>query len=103
MLARTEEEFELYQSMDIDRRRDEAAKGFGQRKPRLMEDDELPQWLLKDEYEVERLTYEEEEDKMFGRGSRQRKEVDYSDQLTDKQFMKVISLIYILHHHERFV
>jgi SWI/SNF-related matrix-associated actin-dependent regulator of chromatin subfamily A protein 2/4 len=38
---------------------------------------------------VERLTYEEEEDKLFGRGSRQRKEVDYSDSLTEKQWIKV--------------
>ncbi|XP_064626963.1 probable global transcription activator SNF2L2 isoform X2 [Lineus longissimus] len=89
MLARTEEEFEIYQSMDIERRREEA-KTFGGRKPRLMEDDELPTWLLKDEREVERLTFEDEEDKIFGRGSRQRKEVDYSDQLTDKQFLKAI-------------
>ena len=39
--------------------------------------------------QVDRLTYEEEEDKMFGRGSRARKEVDYSDALTDKQFLRV--------------
>lgn len=32
---------------------------------------------------------EEEEEKMFGRGSRQRKEVDYSDQLTEKQWLRV--------------
>lgn len=38
---------------------------------------------------MERLTYEEEEDKLFGRGSRQRKEVDYSDSLTEKQWIKV--------------
>ena len=40
--------------------------------------------------QVERLTCEEEEEKMFGRGSRQRKEVDYSaDSLTDKQWLRV--------------
>ena len=39
--------------------------------------------------QVERLTMEEEEEKMFGRGSRQRKEVDYSDSLTDKQWLRV--------------
>ena len=39
--------------------------------------------------QVERLTFEDEEDKMFGRGSRQRKDVDYSDALTDKQWLKV--------------
>jgi len=38
---------------------------------------------------VERLAFEEEEEKLFGRGGRQRKEVDYSDQLTDREFMEV--------------
>ena len=50
MLARTEDEFEIYQQMDLDRRREEARQI--PRKPRLMEEDELPGWLLKDEDEV---------------------------------------------------
>ena len=54
-----------------------------------MEEDDLPSWILKDDAEVERLTCEEEEEKLFGRGSRQRKEVDYSDSLTEKQWLKV--------------
>lgn len=54
-----------------------------------MEEDDMPGWILKDDAEVERLTCEEEEEKMFGRGSRQRKEVDYSDSLTEKQWLKV--------------
>lgn len=75
------------QRMDLDRRREEARNP--KRKPRLMEEDDLPGWILKDDAEVERLTCEEEEEKMFGRGSRQRKEVDYSDSLTEKQWLKV--------------
>ena len=43
--------------------------------------------------QVDRLTAEEAEEKMFGRGSRNRKEVDYSDALTDKQFLRVCSNI----------
>ena len=50
MLARGEDEFEIYQKMDIDRRRNEARDS--NRKPRLMEVDELPTWLVKDEQEV---------------------------------------------------
>ncbi|EEC12006.1 smarca4, putative, partial [Ixodes scapularis] len=88
MIARNEEELELFQKMDIDRRRDEAR--CIKRKPRLMEEDELPKWLLKDDAEVERLTNEEEEDKIFGRGNRQRKEVDYSDALTDKEWLRAV-------------
>lgn len=50
--------------------------------------------------QVERLTYEEEEDKIFGRGSRSRKEVDYSDSLTEGQWLRVSrnSLLYISDH-----
>uniref|UniRef100_T1JZ96 Uncharacterized protein n=2 Tax=Tetranychus urticae TaxID=32264 RepID=T1JZ96_TETUR len=88
MIARSEDEFELFQQMDIDRRRAEARDP--RRKPRLMEENELPSWLLKDDAEVERLTQEEEEEDKFGRGSRQRKEVDYSDALTERQFLKAI-------------
>lgn len=73
--------------MDLDRRREDARNP--KRKPRLMEEDDMPGWILKDDAEVERLTCEEEEEKMFGRGSRQRKEVDYSDSLTEKQWLKV--------------
>lgn len=88
MIARNEEEFELFQKLDLDRRREEARNP--KRKPRLMEEDEMPAWLLKDDAEVDRLTNEEEEDKLFGRGSRQRKEVDYSDAFTEKQWLRAI-------------
>jgi hypothetical protein len=37
------------------------------------------------QYEVE------EEEKVFGRGTRQRKEVDYTDSLTEKEWLKVSS------------
>uniref|UniRef100_A0A8C2AYI5 SWI/SNF related, matrix associated, actin dependent regulator of chromatin, subfamily a, member 4a n=1 Tax=Cyprinus carpio TaxID=7962 RepID=A0A8C2AYI5_CYPCA len=87
MIARSEEEFDHFMRMDLDRRREDARNP--KRKPRLMEEDELPTWIMKDDAEVERLTCEEEEEKMFGRGSRQRKEVDYSDSLTEKQWLKV--------------
>ncbi|XP_061084008.1 transcription activator BRG1 isoform X1 [Conger conger] len=87
MIARSEEEFDHFMRMDLDRRREDARNP--KRKPRLMEEDELPSWIIKDDAEVERLTCEEEEEKMFGRGSRQRKEVDYSDSLTEKQWLKV--------------
>ncbi|XP_061423760.1 transcription activator BRG1-like isoform X1 [Lethenteron reissneri] len=88
MIARNEDEFDLFMRMDLDRRREEARNP--RRKPRLMEEDELPGWILKDDAEVERLTCEEEEEKMFGRGTRHRKDVDYSDSLTEKQWLRAI-------------
>jgi hypothetical protein len=42
--TRSEEEFEKFQQMDIERRRQEAALG-ADRKPRLMEESELPPFL----------------------------------------------------------
>uniref|UniRef100_A0A8B9L6A0 SWI/SNF related, matrix associated, actin dependent regulator of chromatin, subfamily a, member 2 n=1 Tax=Astyanax mexicanus TaxID=7994 RepID=A0A8B9L6A0_ASTMX len=88
MIARNEDEFELFMRMDLDRRREDARNP--KRKPRLMEEDELPSWIIKDDAEVERLTCEEEEEKMFGRGSRHRRDVDYSDAMTEKQWLRAI-------------
>ncbi|EPY81655.1 putative global transcription activator SNF2L2 isoform b [Camelus ferus] len=88
MIARREEEFDLFMRMDMDRRREDARNP--KRKPRLMEEDELPSWIIKDDAEVERLTCEEEEEKIFGRGSRQRRDVDYSDALTEKQWLRML-------------
>uniref|UniRef100_A0A673XJ38 SWI/SNF related BAF chromatin remodeling complex subunit ATPase 2 n=1 Tax=Salmo trutta TaxID=8032 RepID=A0A673XJ38_SALTR len=88
MIARNEDEFELFMSMDLDRRREDARNP--KRKPRLMEEDELPSWIVKDDAEVERLTCEEEEEKIFGRGSRRRGDVDYSDALTEKQWLRLL-------------
>lgn len=91
MVARTESEFELFQKMDLERRREEAKLGSA-RKSRLIEESELPDWLVKEDDEVDRWTYEDNEDSLLGRGTRQRKEVDYTDSLTEKEWLKVINL-----------
>jgi SWI/SNF-related matrix-associated actin-dependent regulator of chromatin subfamily A member 2/4 len=86
MIARSEEEYELFQRMDIERRRIEAT---GQnRKPRLMEESELPAWLLKDDADLQALRDEANALLAKAPGPRQRKEVDYSDQLTEREFLK---------------
>eukprot|EP00794_Sanderia_malayensis_P007888 gene7887-8741_t len=91
MIARTEDEFEEYQKMDFERKRNEPREaGSLRRRPRLMQATELPKWLLKNEDEIDQLTWEEEKDKMFRLGKRERKDVDYSDSLTDRQFLKAI-------------
>ncbi|KAI4459651.1 snf2/rad54 helicase family [Holotrichia oblita] len=89
MVARTESEFELFQKMDLERRREEAKLGPA-RKSRLIEENELPDWLVKDEDEVDRWNYDDQDDSLLGRGTRQRKEVDYSDSLTEKEWLKAI-------------
>lgn len=88
MVARTESEFELFQKMDLERRREEAKLGSA-RKSRLLEISELPDWLVKEDDEVERWGYDDVEDSLLGRGTRQRKEVDYTDSLTEKEWLKV--------------
>lgn len=117
MIARRETEFETYQRMDIERRREDAKLGAN-RKSRLVEEAELPEWLVKDDEEVvfvvndilakgtcivfydeqrfplsqvESWTYGEDPSTQvgMGRGSRMRREVDYSDSLREKEWLKV--------------
>ena len=66
MIARSEAEFEKFQQMDIDRRRADAALG-DERKPRLMEESELPPFLLEEPPSEDE---EDEEQKLLelGRG-----------------------------------
>uniref|UniRef100_A0A8D9BFX2 ATP-dependent helicase brm n=1 Tax=Cacopsylla melanoneura TaxID=428564 RepID=A0A8D9BFX2_9HEMI len=88
MIARSEDEFQLFQKMDAERRKVET-------KSRLVEVKELPVWMVKDDEEVENSMYEEERERekqeaLMGRGSRQRKQVDYTDSLTEREWLKVI-------------
>lgn len=54
-----------------------------------MEISELPTWLTKDPKELENSILDQETLDLVGRGARQRKEVDYSDSLTEKEWLKV--------------
>ena len=54
---------------------------------RLITEDELPDWLKNDVEEVEK-TLENDED--FGKGRRQRKDIDYSDHLTEREFVNAL-------------
>ncbi len=87
MIARSEEEYNLFNRMDRERRHAEAR--MVNRKPRLLEISELPSWLTKDPKELEKTILDQETLDLFGRGTRQRKEVDYSDSLTDKEWLRV--------------
>lgn len=89
MIARSEGEFELFQKMDLERRREEAKLGAA-RKSRLIEESELPAWLIKEDDEVDAWECQEEENVQMGRGSRARKEVDYTDGLTEKEWLNMI-------------
>ncbi|CAF0901694.1 unnamed protein product [Adineta ricciae] len=88
MIARSEEEYNLFNRMDRERRHAEAR--LSNRKSRLFEISELPSWLTKDPKELESALLDQETLDLLGRGSRQRKEVDYSDSLTEKEWLKAV-------------
>merc|ERR1739844_154605 len=84
-----EDEFEQFQQMDIDRRRADAALG-ADRKPRLIEESELPGYLLEDPPEEESSDDEEKKASELGRGNRARKESNYNDAMSEKEWLKAI-------------
>merc|ERR1712242_121988 len=90
MLARSEDEFDLFQRMDLERRRAEADLGT-ERKDRLIQECELPEFLMRDEddLEMEELA-EQQKEAELGRGNRARKEVTYQEQLSERDWLKAI-------------
>uniref|UniRef100_A0A914XQ02 Uncharacterized protein n=1 Tax=Plectus sambesii TaxID=2011161 RepID=A0A914XQ02_9BILA len=94
MIARSNEEYEEFQKMDIERRRQEAAEY--RRKPRLIEEDEIPPNIIKiSEAFIEEEKIPEEQrltDHLLGNsGKRRRKDVDYSqDLMSEREWLKSI-------------
>jgi len=80
MIARGDAEFVQFQKVDQER---EAAAT----KSRLMAEDELPAWMLA---ESESEEEEEDEDELGDRRARSKKEVDYTDSLTEKEWLRAI-------------
>lgn len=94
MISRSEEEFELFQRMDIERRRSEAELG-DQRKARLIEEKELPEFLLQSQESLEQMDIDEEAEQAQieadrGRGNRVKKEVTYQEQMSERDWLKAI-------------
>ena len=54
---------------------------------RLITEDELPEWLKNNVEEVEKTLEKADE---TGKGHRQRKDVDYSDNLTEREFLQAL-------------
>ena len=86
-IMRSADEYQLFTKMDQERYQQE---GSSRTHSRLMQDHDLPDWLIRNDWEIEALQQEEDDDKVYGKGSRARKEVDYSECLTDKQWTKAI-------------
>ena len=76
--------------MDMERRRQDAAMG-AERKPRLIEENELPPFLLQEpEEDIDEEEEERKKEMELGRGNRSRKETNYDDQLSEKEWLKAI-------------
>jgi ATP-dependent helicase STH1/SNF2 len=90
LLARTDEEFDIFQEMDRVRLLKEAAEG----NPRLLtKESELPSWVLKPELtqkQQDRAKADEIEYDANGRSRRKRTEVTYNDGLTDKEWAEAV-------------
>jgi len=90
MLARNDNEVEIFRAMDIQRERDaqEAWRSAGKRgKPpaQLMQLEELPECYQTDEpFEAKEL-----DESLEGRGQRRRNIVNYNDGLSDEQWAMV--------------
>merc|ERR1712223_313251 len=94
MIARSEDEFELFQRMDMERRRAEAELGAA-RKPRLIEESGLPDFLIQDPEEIEEeenaaKELEAQRQEEMERGNRSRKDVTYQEQLSERDWLKAI-------------
>ena len=87
MIARSEDEFEKFQQMHIQRRREDAALG-AERKPRLMEENEIPPFMLEEDDDIE----EEVPEEILGRGNRSKKDTNYDDQMSEREWLKAIGV-----------
>ncbi len=95
LIARNEKELVLFKEIDNTRQEEEEklwkeSVGDGPLPARLIQENELPE-VYKKEYETRPNDSTE-----YGRGQRQRKEVYYTDGLTDEQFINVNVYIMIL-------
>lgn len=79
LAARSEEEFRLFEKMDEDRRNKEGYKS------RLMERHEVPEWVFQVPKISKKLLTNDLE---VGDGKRKRKEVIYTDALSESQYFK---------------
>jgi len=86
LAARTDEEFWLFEKMDEERRKRERYQS------RLMEENEVPDWVFPRDTEEEIKASLEAESQSNGlvTGKRRRKDVVYADQLSDYQWMKAV-------------
>jgi len=86
MLARSEEELNIFQKMDQERN-----LAMDPDLGPLMEESELPDFLCKSVEEAQEETKKVEEERLVGRGqNRRRKEINYGEGLTEEQWLSAV-------------
>jgi ATP-dependent helicase STH1/SNF2 len=96
VLARNDDEIEIFRRMDEERESRDIIdwQGLGKNGPwnksRLMIDEELPPVYLVDINEVMEQEKEANEAQIFGRGVREKKEVQYDDPLNEEQWVNAV-------------
>ena len=100
LLARSDEEQVIFRQMDVQREADEQTEwvlsgGIGPKPDRLMQMHEIPKiYQQEDPFPVIK-----DEDAIEGRGGRVRKDIKYSDGLTDEQWTQVSFCLYRLRYY----
>lgn len=94
MISRSPQELVLFGKMDEARLEDDKEWLGTRRKSRLMEEHELPRWMLKEDHEVEVMLEKLKPDKIdldtMGRGNRERNKVSYADQFTEHEWLEAV-------------
>jgi ATP-dependent helicase STH1/SNF2 len=88
LLARSDEEIEVFQRIDEERSRDPlyGTRSGNKPRPRLMGEDELPEIYLSDGNPID----DDAEETVLGRGARERTKVKYDDGLTEEQWLMAV-------------
>ena len=86
MIARSEEEFQLFQRMDGERITRESMDEYLRHRSRLMQEDELPDYLLRDIAELVDLSDEDENQQ--GKGHRVKDKVNYCEIISESKWLK---------------
>lgn len=91
MVARSDEEFDMFQAMDIERRREDRLH----RKTRLLQEQDIPEDIVRLSFDYEEMEKAREEGREVVEQTlnqrRRRKEIDYaSDLMSEEQFMQQV-------------
>ena len=89
MIARSEDEFQLFQRMDGERITRESMDEHMRHSCRLMQEDELPDYLLRDTAEL--IDLSDEDGTQQGKGHRVKDKVNYCEIISESKWLKTLN------------